>query len=60
MSGHDGMFFVYAFDPDALAVEYEGRNVTFERPLQNGPSDELRGFEISDPDGYICFFGRPN
>lgn len=52
--------FVYAYDPDALAVEFLGRNDTFERPLKNGASDGLRGFEISNPDGNICFFGRPN
>ena len=45
-------------DPDALAAEFAGRGVTFSKPLKN-TSDGLRGFEITDPDGYVLFFGRP-
>jgi catechol 2,3-dioxygenase-like lactoylglutathione lyase family enzyme len=45
-------------DPDALAGEFASRGVTFSMPLKN-TSDELRGFEIHDADGYVLFFGRP-
>ena len=45
-------------DPDALAAEFVDRGVTFSLPLQD-THDGLRGFEITDPDGYVLFFGRP-
>ena len=45
-------------EPDALAAELIGRGVVFSAPLAN-MQDGLRGFEISDPDGYVLFFGRP-
>ncbi len=45
-------------DPDALAAEFTDRGAAFSTPLQD-THDGLRGFEISDPDGYILFFGRP-
>lgn len=50
--------FVYASDPDALAVEFAEHGAAFSVPLQD-THDGLRGFEISDPDGYVLFFGRP-
>jgi hypothetical protein len=50
--------FVYVPDPDALAAEFAVRRVPFSKPLQD-THDGLRGFEISDPDGYVLFFGRP-
>jgi catechol 2,3-dioxygenase-like lactoylglutathione lyase family enzyme len=50
--------FVYASDPDALAAEFGRQGATFSEPLQD-THDGLRGFEISDPDDYILFFGRP-
>ena len=46
-------------DPDALAAEFASRNVEFFVPLGNN-SDDLRGFELKDADGYILYFGRPN
>jgi catechol 2,3-dioxygenase-like lactoylglutathione lyase family enzyme len=46
-------------DPDALAAEFASRNVEFFKPLQNN-SDNLRGFEVKDADGYVLYFGRPN
>ena len=46
-------------DPDALAAEFAAAGVTFEKPLGN-TSENLRGFEVRDPDGYVLFFGRPN
>ncbi len=45
-------------DPDALAAEYQGRGAAFSSPLQD-THDGLRGFETTDPDGYVLFFGRP-
>ena len=50
--------YFYVPDPDALAGEFAARNVEFFKPLRN-TSDELRGFEIEDADGYVLFFGRP-
>jgi len=50
--------YVYAPDPDALAAEFANHGVTFSEPLKD-THDGLRGFEISDPDGYVLFFGRP-
>jgi hypothetical protein len=50
--------FVYAPDPDALSVEFADGGAAFSVPLKD-THDGLRGFEISDPDGYVFFFGRP-
>ncbi|MGA7300618.1 MAG: VOC family protein [Candidatus Sulfotelmatobacter sp.] len=59
--------FVYAPDPEALAVEFAERfsehrgadgGAAFNMPLKD-THDGLRGFEICDPDGYVLFFGRP-
>jgi len=51
--------YLYVPDPDALAAEFESRGVEFFLPLQDN-SDNLRGFEVKDADGYILYFGRPN
>jgi catechol 2,3-dioxygenase-like lactoylglutathione lyase family enzyme len=50
--------YVYAEDPDALAAEFADGGATFSAPVGD-THDGLRGFEISDPDGYVLFFGRP-
>jgi catechol 2,3-dioxygenase-like lactoylglutathione lyase family enzyme len=50
--------FVYAQNPDALAAEFADRGATFSELLKD-THDGLRGFEITDPDGYVLFFGRP-
>lgn len=50
--------FVSVQDPDALAAELFERDVSFSVPLKD-THDGLRGFEITDPDGYVLFFGRP-
>ncbi len=50
--------FVHVPDPDVLAGEFERRRVPFHQVLGD-TEDQLRGFEIADPDGYVCFFGRP-
>jgi catechol 2,3-dioxygenase-like lactoylglutathione lyase family enzyme len=48
----------YVEDPDALATDFAERGAPFSSKLQD-TSDGLRGFEITDPDGYVLFFGRP-
>jgi len=50
--------FVYASDPDALAADFGDLGAAFSAPLAD-THDGLRGFEITDPDGYVLFFGRP-
>ena len=50
--------YVYVPDPDALAAEFATGGAAFSVPLKD-TNDGLRGFEISDPDGYVLFFGRP-
>jgi|SRR6185312_10204153 len=50
--------YAFASDPDALAAEFAVRGVTPSAPLAD-TEDGLRGFEITDPDGYALFFGRP-
>ena len=50
--------YLYVPDPDALAAEFESRNVEFHRPLSIN-SDRLKGFEVKDADGYVLYFGRP-
>ena len=51
--------YVYVPEPDALADEFTSRGATLSKPLEVN-SDNLRGFEIKDPDGYVLFFGRPH
>jgi catechol 2,3-dioxygenase-like lactoylglutathione lyase family enzyme len=50
--------YCYTPDPDALDAEFAGRGATPSKPLKD-TTDGLRGFEITDPDGYVLFFGRP-
>ena len=50
--------YVYTPDPDALADEFTSRGVSFREPLGVN-SDQLRGFEVIDADGYVLYFGRP-
>ena len=46
-------------EPDRLFDEYRLNNISFTKPIHDN-SDNLRGFEIEDADGYVLFFGRPN
>ena len=46
-------------EPDTLFEEYRSNGVAFRKPIHDN-SDNLRGFEIEDADGYVLFFGRPN
>jgi catechol 2,3-dioxygenase-like lactoylglutathione lyase family enzyme len=50
--------YVSVLEPDGLAAELRERGVLFSSPLQD-TQDGLRGFEITDPDGHVLFFGRP-
>jgi catechol 2,3-dioxygenase-like lactoylglutathione lyase family enzyme len=50
--------YVLVDDPDALAAEFADRGVAFSNPIKD-THEGLRGFEITDPDGYVLFFGRP-
>jgi catechol 2,3-dioxygenase-like lactoylglutathione lyase family enzyme len=50
--------YVHVPDPDSLAAEFRDRGVTFDAPLTD-TDDGLRGFELTDHDGYLLFFGRP-
>jgi catechol 2,3-dioxygenase-like lactoylglutathione lyase family enzyme len=50
--------YVNVLEPDALAEEFASRGVEFWKPLHTN-SDNLRGFEVRDPDGYVIYFGRP-
>lgn len=50
--------YVHTADPDGLAEEFTSRGVVPHQPLAN-TSDQLRGFEVRDVDGYVLFFGRP-
>ena len=45
-------------DPDALFEEFSAAGVIFRKPIHDN-SDGLRGFEVTDADGYVLFFGRP-
>jgi catechol 2,3-dioxygenase-like lactoylglutathione lyase family enzyme len=50
--------YCYTPDPDALGAEFAGLGASVSNPLKD-IADGLRGFEITDPDGYVLFFGRP-
>lgn len=50
--------YVHTTDPDGLAEEFASRGVAFHEPLGVN-SDNLRGFEVEDVDGYVLYFGRP-
>ena len=50
--------YIFTVNPDQLFDEYNSNNVSFNKPLHDN-SDNLKGFEIKDADGYVLFFGRP-
>lgn len=51
--------YLYVPDPDTLAAEFTSRDVDFFTPLMDNDDDGLRGFEVTDADGYVLYFGRP-
>ncbi|MDN3580612.1 VOC family protein [Mucilaginibacter flavus] len=50
--------FVSVEEPDVLFEEFTSNGVVFRKSIHDN-SDGLRGFEITDADGYVLFFGRP-
>ena len=51
--------YIHTSDPDTLFEEYRSRGVPFRQTIRED-GDGLRGFEITDADGYVLFFGRPS
>jgi len=47
-----------ASEPDTLYEEFKAKGVPFCQHLLNN-TDNLRGFAVTDPNGYRLFFGRP-
>jgi catechol 2,3-dioxygenase-like lactoylglutathione lyase family enzyme len=45
-------------EPDALFEEFRSKGVSFHQGLQDN-TDNIRGFAVTDPNGYRLFFGRP-
>ncbi|MES2378455.1 MAG: VOC family protein [Bacteroidota bacterium] len=45
-------------DPDALFDEFSSKGVNFYQDLKDN-TDNLRGFAVTDPNGYRLFFARP-
>ncbi|MDO6433484.1 VOC family protein [Flavitalea sp. BT771] len=50
--------YISTAEPDTLFEEYRAAGVTFRQPIRDD-DDGLRGFEVTDADGYVLFFGRP-
>lgn len=50
--------FIHVSDPDALFETYRAKGVVFRQSIHND-DDGLRGFEVTDADGYVLFFGHP-
>ena len=50
--------YISTAEPDTLYEEYRSGGVAFRQPIQDD-GDGLRGFEVTDADGYVLFFGRP-
>jgi catechol 2,3-dioxygenase-like lactoylglutathione lyase family enzyme len=50
--------YIFTSDPDALAEDFLRSGAALSEPVSN-TGEGLRGFEITDPDGYVLFFGRP-
>ena len=50
--------YIHCDDPDSLFVEYLNRSVPMHNDLAD-TEDGLRGFEVSDNNGYVLCFARP-
>ncbi len=50
--------YIFAAEPDTLFEEYRSGGVVFHQPIQDD-DDGLSGFEVTDADGYVLFFGQP-
>ena len=49
--------YIHTLDPDSLYREYQGRGVSFVKPLSFIDAG-LWGFEVADADGYVLAFFR--
>jgi catechol 2,3-dioxygenase-like lactoylglutathione lyase family enzyme len=49
--------FVYTSDPEVLAADFTERGCEFKEQLTTTP-DNLYGFKVRDPNGYVIFFGK--
>jgi catechol 2,3-dioxygenase-like lactoylglutathione lyase family enzyme len=52
--------YVDTTDPATLYEEYVGSGTPIHRHLEENDSDGLMSFEITDNNGYVLCFGRPN
>jgi len=50
--------YIFVDEPDVLFEEYSSGGLTFRQSIRDD-DDGLRGFEVTDADGYVLFFGRP-
>jgi catechol 2,3-dioxygenase-like lactoylglutathione lyase family enzyme len=50
--------YISTAEPDMLFEEFQSRSVSFKQSIKDD-DDGLRGFELTDADGYVLFFGRP-
>ncbi len=50
--------YVWSPDPDRLAEDFAARGLSTAQPVSVN-SDGLRGFAVTDPNGYVIYFGRP-
>ncbi|GAA3917142.1 hypothetical protein GO495_19965 [Chitinophaga oryziterrae] len=51
--------YIFTEDADTLFEEYSSTGIIFRQPLRDD-DDGLRGFEVTDADGYVLFFGSPS
>ena len=51
--------FIYTETPESLSKDFTVRGIVLNAPLLIR-NDGLTGFEVADPDGYVCFFGHPD
>lgn len=51
--------FIYTDAPEILSKDFIERGIALKAPVIVR-DDGLTGFEVADPDGYVCFFGHPD
>jgi catechol 2,3-dioxygenase-like lactoylglutathione lyase family enzyme len=51
--------YINVSEVDSLYSEFRDRGIAFQSVLDVN-SDNLRGFELQDADGYVLYFGRPS
>ena len=50
--------YIFTEEPELLFDEFKSTGVTFHQPIRDDDNG-LRGFEVTDADGYVLFFGKP-